>query len=155
MLLFLFPQLFEFPFYPHSLSYILCKTHRLLFCILLLCCSFCPSSPPPLSSFYSSASACSCSIFWFCFMLSLSLSPTTPPTTPETELVYSAFPTSRLCAAVTVIFLSNICFFHLQIFFFHSSPYSYHHRRTPHSFLEILNCFFSNLAPGHFKSCHL
>lgn len=113
---------FEFSFYPPLSFFVLYKTYWLLFCILSFCFSCCPSSPLPFSLLLLLlASACARSISFFCFMLTLSFSlsfffsPTTPPTTPETKLVYSVFSTSRLCAAVTVIFLSNICFFHLQI----------------------------------------
>lgn len=82
-----------------------------------------------------------------------------PPTTPETGLVYSVFSTSRLCAAVTVIFLSNICFSHLLISLGFSSSTASHIAAATDvhliPLLKSLNCASPNLAPGHFKTCHL
>lgn len=116
---FLLPELFSFPFYSNPLSFFTVKLASYCFTSSH---SVAPSAllpsqlfilPPPFLTTFC----------WFCFMLTFTLSLCPPPsqhlpTTPETELVYSVFSTSRLCAAVTLIFLSNICFFHLLIFFF-------------------------------------
>lgn len=89
-------------------------THRLLFLHPLTLRLILPFLPTAFSSssclrLFLQSSFFSLSL---CFMLIFS-SP--PPATPETGLVYSVFPTSRLRAAVTVIFLSNICFLRLLI----------------------------------------
>lgn len=116
---FLHPDLFSFPFESNPLWFFTVKLAAYCFASSH---SAAPSQPP-----FSSASAFSRYILLVLFhahipslALSSYLTATPPPhpTTPETKLVYSVFSTSRLCAAVTVIFLSNICFFHLLIFFF-------------------------------------
>lgn len=125
------------PFFPATFFF-------LLLLLLLL--------PPPFL-------AMSLAFFFVsCSHSPLSLPPH-PPTTPETGLVYSVFSTSRLCAAVTVIFLSNICFSHLLISLGFSSSTASHIAAATDvhliPLLKSLNCASPNLAPGHFKTCHL
>lgn len=65
--------------------------------------------------------------FFFPSQANICFSSRTTP--PENKLVYTFFSTSQLCAAVTVIFLSNICFFRLRDISFptlscHPTPHS-------------------------------
>lgn len=123
MLSYPFPPLFEFPFYSiffqfFSVQLVLVVLRPLLLLLLLslhphFLYSPLPSPLPPLPA-APSLGFVSCSP-----SLSLALSPWQHHQPPQRP---SLFTLSRLCAAVTVIFLSNICFFHLQISSFPPPP---------------------------------
>ncbi len=158
----LFRSYLNFHFSP---IFSFCKTRQLIFGILSFCRFICPFPPPPFSSPSSRASACSCSIAWFSFMLShylslsrslsLSLSTHNTPNHPrDRACLLCLFHISALCSCD-----GNLSFKYLflpsPLFFFSCFPHCCHHWCTPHTFPEILNCSSSNLAPGHFKTCHL
>lgn len=133
---------------------------------LITCCfasshSVTPPAFPPYQIFFYpffSASDCSRSISRFCFMLcvSVSLPHNTPNHPRDRACLLCLFNISALCScdgnlSFKYLFLPSPDFF----FFFRLPHCRHHHQRTPHSIPEILNCASSNLAPGHFKTCHL